>query len=154
MAIPKTALIRELVKGDFEDVLILYKELTGGLPVLDGDAGREMFAEILNKTNMVIIGAEVEGNIVSVATLHTHHNLTFGGRPYCLIENVVTLKSHQKRGLARQVMNALIEVAWKANACRVVLLTGKSLGASGFYEKFGFSKEEKFGMLLLPPSGA
>ena len=152
MMIQLTAIIRNLAETDFEDVLALYRELTGNLPVLEGEVGKKQFSRILNSGNTTIVGADVGSRIVSVATLHILENLTFSGRPYCLIENVVTLKSHQKRGLAREVMNALIKKAWDANACRVVLLTGKSLGASGFYEKLGFTADKKYGMLLTPDS--
>ena len=152
MMIQLPATIRNLAETDFEDVLTLYRELTGNLPVLEGEVGKKQFGRILNSGNTTIVGADVGSRIVSVATLHTLENLTFSGRPYCLIENVVTLKSYQKRGLAREVMNAIIKKAWDANACRIVLLTGKSLGASGFYEKLGFTADKKYGMLLTPDS--
>jgi GNAT superfamily N-acetyltransferase len=81
--------------------------------------------------------------------------MTYEGRPYAVIENVVTLKRCQGQGLGRMVMQAAIDAAWVAGAYKVMLLTGKSLGAKGFYEKLGFTSEEKFGMTLrrAPPRG-
>jgi hypothetical protein len=36
-------------------------------------------------------------------------------------------------------LNKILEAAWSAGAYKVMLLTGKPLGAKGFYEKLGFS---------------
>lgn len=140
--------IRTASIGDFGALLELYSELTGGLPVLDGSAGRAKLQEILGHEGTYVFGAEVSGKLVSVATLHICPNLTFGGRSYARIENVVTLARYQGQGLARQVMDHAIETAKKANVVSIVLLTGKSLEARGFYEKCGFNAEEKWGMIL------
>ena len=83
-----------------------------------------------------------------MATLHILPNMTFSGRPYALAENVVTLNSHQGKGHGRTVMSYLQEQAWAANAYKVMLLTGRSAAARGFYEKLGYSADQKWGMVL------
>ena len=83
-----------------------------------------------------------------MATLHLLPNMTYGGRPYGLVENVVTLSAMQGQGLGRAVMEAVIAAAWEADAYKIMLLTGKEAGAKGFYYKLGFSNEQKFGMML------
>jgi GNAT superfamily N-acetyltransferase len=147
-AASETATFRKLATSDYEDALALYRELAGDIPVANGGLGKERFNNILALQGTSIYGAEVDGKIVSIATLHILPNLTFGGRPYCLVENVVTLRSHQGKGLGRRVMNTLIQAAWSADAYKIMLLTGKSLGARGFYEKLGFTENEKYGMML------
>ncbi len=144
----KTAMHRELEPSDYDDAFALYRELVGDIPLAEGPAGRERFREIVEHPGTTIWGAELGGKVVSMATLHVLPNLTFGGRPYCLIENVVTLRSHQGQGLARGVMNAVVEAAWRAGAYKIMLLTGKAFGTKGFYEKLGFSDDQKFGMML------
>lgn len=141
-------IVRSAASRDFDDLLELYSELTGGLPVLSGDPGRAKLQEILRHEGTYVVGAEVSGKLVSVATLHICPNLTFGGRSYARVENVVTLSSHQGQGLSRMVMGHLIEIARMANVVSIVLLTGKGLEARGFYEKCGFSADEKWGMIL------
>jgi GNAT superfamily N-acetyltransferase len=144
------AVFRELEVDDFDNVVVLYRELTGTLPVADGPEGRAHFQKILQTSGNTVFGAEVEAKIVSVASLHILPNMTFSGRPYCLVENVVTLKSHRGQGLGRGVMELAIKAAWAADACRIVLLTGKTLNAHGFYQKLGFTADRKFGMILEP----
>lgn len=141
-------LYRTLRPDDFDDALALYRELSGTRPVADGDFGRDRFREVLDRDGTAIYGAETDGSMVSMATLHLMPNMTYGGRPYALVENVVTLKTYQGRGIGRGVMNALIDAAWAAGAYKVMLLTGRRAEARGFYEKLGFDGDEKHGMIL------
>ncbi|WP_193172862.1 GNAT family N-acetyltransferase [Nisaea nitritireducens] len=139
---------RTLCPDDFDDALALYRELTGSRPVADGNLGRDRFRQILERDGTAIHGAETDGRIVSMATLHLMPNMTYGGRPYALVENVVTLTAYQGQGIGRGVMNALIDRAWAADAYKIMLLTGRRAEARGFYEKLGFDGDEKHGMIL------
>ncbi len=141
-------IIRPASIGDFSALVALYSELTGGLSVLAGSEGRAKFREILDHDGTYVFGAEISGKLVSVATLHICPNLTFGGRSYARIENVVTLASHRGQGLSTKVMEHAIETARKANVVSIVLLTGKGLKARSFYERCGFNAEDKWGMIL------
>ncbi len=142
------ALYRPLIAADYPDALCLYKELVGTIPVPEGNKGAARFADILQHPGTTIWGAELDGGIASMATLHILPNMTFSARPYCLVENVVTLRALQGRGLARGVMDSVRQAAWAAGAYKIMLLTGKSLGAKGFYEKLGFSDDQKYGMMI------
>ncbi len=147
MTFPK---IREATEADLDALVALYRELTGGAPVLDGAAGVARLREILAHPGTHVFGAEVDGRLRSVATLHVCPNLTFGGRPYARIENVVTAQSHRGLGLARQVMTAALDRARSHDVVNVVLLTGKALDARGFYERLGFNADDKWGMIWRP----
>jgi GNAT superfamily N-acetyltransferase len=140
--------VRQLAAADYRDAVELYKELAGSTPIAEGPIGERRFLEIIKHPGTAIWGAELNGRIVSMATLHILPNLTYSGRSYCLVENVVTLKSMQRKGLARGVLNKVLDAAWSADAYKVMLLTGKPSGAKGFYEKLGFSDEHKFGMMI------
>lgn len=140
--------IRRATLADFNALVPLYSELTGGLPVLDGDAGIQKLKEIFEHAGTHVFGAEVSGRLVSVATIHICPNLTFGGRSYARIENVVTLSRYRGRGLSRRVMERAIQTAKQEDVVSIVLLTGKGLEAKGFYERCGFNAEDKWGMIL------
>ncbi|MEO1364479.1 MAG: GNAT family N-acetyltransferase [Pseudomonadota bacterium] len=83
-----------------------------------------------------------------MVTLHILPNMTQGGRPYALIENVVTHAEHRGAGHGRQVMEAAVAAAWAADCYKIMLLTGQTAQARGFYEALGFSADEKWGMTL------
>ena len=141
-------LVREVSVSDFDSLRDLYLELTNGAPIPEGQTGEAKLEEILKHPGTTILGTEVEGKIVSVATLNICPNLTFSGRSYARIENVVTLTPYRGKGLARSVMEAAIQKAWNDDVCSIILLTGKSLGVLKFYEKFGFNANDKYGMIL------
>ena len=83
-----------------------------------------------------------------MVTLHILPNMTRGGRPYALVENVVTLAAYRGQGYGRRVMQAAIAAAWAADCYKIMLLTGKTSAARGFYDALGFSTEEQWGMSL------
>ena len=74
-------ILREAKEADLDALVALYGELTGGAPVLDGVAGLARLREVLAHPGTHVFGAEVEGRLASVATLHVCPDLTFGGRP-------------------------------------------------------------------------
>jgi GNAT superfamily N-acetyltransferase len=139
--------------GDLEDALALYRELVGEGDVPAGDAARARFDAVILHPGTTVFGAQVGGRIMSVATLHILPNMTRGGRPYALIENVVTAARYRGRGLGRGVMAALVEAARGQDANKIMLLTGTDTGARGFYRKCGFEGETKHAMTLrfVPP---
>ncbi|MEO1733321.1 MAG: GNAT family N-acetyltransferase [Pseudomonadota bacterium] len=133
---------------DFAGLRRLYAELVGDSAVPDGAAGRQRLADILSIPGTEICMAERGGQPVGMATLHVMPNLTFHGRPYAFIENVATLGALQGQGIGRSVMEFACKRAWRADAYKIMLLTGQSTGAKGFYEKLGFRATEKHGMTL------
>jgi GNAT superfamily N-acetyltransferase len=96
-------------------------------------------------TSILVAG---DGPLFGAVTLHVLPNLTYGGRPYALIENVITDQNHRGRGIGRNLMNAAIDAARDQRAYKVMLLTGQARAAVTFYEKLGFSADEKTGMIL------
>ncbi|MGB0504756.1 MAG: GNAT family N-acetyltransferase [Pikeienuella sp.] len=138
-------IIRPLNMTDFTDALALYRELMGDIPVAEDFSA---FQKLLTHDGLTIWGAEVKGAIVSMVTLHVMPNITFGSRPYALIENVVTAQRAQGTGIGRAVMEAAMEAAWAENAYKIMLLTGQDSGAKGFYEKLGFTGDQKHGMII------
>ena len=136
--------VRVLSAGDHADVLNLLQELSGDIPVA---ASHAEFAALLAHPGTSMIGAERAGQIVAMATLHILPNLTQSGRPYGLVENVVTLSTARKQGYGRAVMAAVISRADAAGCYKIMLLTG-SAAAVGFYERLGFDGGEKHGMII------
>lgn len=136
--------VRRLGDADTSDALSLYRELTKGPKDVPPDA----FAAVLKHSGTFVYGAEFENRIVSMVTLHILPNVTWGGRPYALIENVVTSEAHRGKGIARQVMQAAIDAAWTADCYKIMLLTSQARGARGFYEAVGFNDQNKYGMII------
>ena len=140
--------LRTATTEDYSDIHALYEELVGAGGVASGQEGKQRFSEILAHPGTTIACAEYEERLVAAATLHILPNMTVNGRPYALIENVVTLRAMQGTGLGRAVMDYARDMAWAADCYKIMLLTGRDVGARSFYEKLGYSAEEKWGMTL------
>ena len=79
-------------------------------------------------------------------------NLTRSGRPYGLIENVVTHADHRVRGYGKQLLQAAITAAWDADCYKVMLMTGsKEPSTLAFYASAGFEQSKtRFQVRRLP----
>lgn len=136
--------VRTLTLQDAREALILYNELTVGPPA----RGTAAFKAVLNHQGTEVFGAFDKDTLAAMVTLHLLPNVVWDARPYALVENVVTRISHQKRGFGRRVMQAAIHAAWAADAYKIMLMTGQKRGATGFYEALGFSRKDKFAMVM------
>ena len=133
-----------LTAADWPAAEPLYWELTKSGAV----AGEVRFAEVVSHPGTKVVGKWADGRLVAMATLHILPNMTYAGRPYGLVENVVTARDRQRRGYGRSVMEYLITRAREAECYKIMLLTGRARAARGFYEAVGFSAEEKWGVIF------
>ena len=93
----------------------------------------------------------MNGELVSTCTLTMIPNLTRMGRPYGLIENVVTHPDYRKQGLGTQVLRYALNIAWEHGCYKVMLMTGsKREETLLFYEKVGFKRDIKTGFVAYP----
>lgn len=139
-------IVRDLTHDDFGDALRLYQILTRDpVPVSTSQAD---FNKVLEHAGTCIVGAEIASQIIAMVTLHLLPNMTSGGRPYALIENVVCDPDFRNQSIGRRVMQAAIDRAQASGSYKVMLLTGEARGALGFYEKLGFSGQEKHGLII------
>lgn len=135
---------RALTADDTGQAMRLYRDLVGDAPLADPAD----FAALLDHPGTQVFGAFAGPDLAAMATLHLLPNMTQGGRPYALIENVVTAAHHRGEGHGHAVMQAVVAQAWEADAYKIMLMTGVSAQARGFYEKLGFSGTEKHAMTL------
>lgn len=87
--------------------------------------------------------AERDGAILASSTLVFIPNLTCGGKPYGLIENVVTHADDRRRGLGHQVLHFATKQAWDLGCYKVMLLTGADRPDNhAFYAAAGFEQSK------------
>ncbi|MDE1996293.1 MAG: GNAT family N-acetyltransferase [Rhizobiaceae bacterium] len=146
--------IRPVADGDLPTLLALYRHLNTEDPAIDPAEAEKRFSEILAQPGMTIFAA-FEGDLaVSSITLVVIPNLTRGGAPYALIENVVTHADHRQRGLARAVITTAIDIAWEKGCYKVMLLTGSKEPATlRFYANCGFVQNKTGFQIRRPTAG-
>jgi GNAT superfamily N-acetyltransferase len=81
--------------------------------------------------------------IVASCTLIIMPNLTRGGQPYGLIEDVVTHTAHRGHGFGKQLLRVAVAAAWQADCYKVMLMTGSRKPSTlAFYTAAGFEQSK------------
>jgi GNAT superfamily N-acetyltransferase len=135
--------IRPATEEDLLGLLSLYRHLTPDDPILSEVDATNILDQLQKYQGSQILIGQIGQEIVSSCTLVVIPNLTRGGTPYALIENVVTHQQYRKRGMARAILQAAVDTAWQNGCYKVMLLTGsKDPGTLEFYEKAGFTQNK------------
>jgi GNAT superfamily N-acetyltransferase len=136
-------LVRSIEKADLPSLLELYGDLTPCDPPLALEDAVSIWNQLSNYEGSAIFVGEQQKTLVTTCTLVVVPNLTRGGLPYALIENVVTGSSYRKQGYAGTVLKHAIAAAWKLNCYKVMLLTGsKDPATLRFYQEVGFEQNK------------
>ncbi|MEH3090669.1 MAG: GNAT family N-acetyltransferase [Agrobacterium cavarae] len=132
-------LVRAAQKSDLPALLDLYQHLSPGdlAPSLaDAEA---IFDQFLAYPGSVIVLCEMGSVLVGSCVLVVIPNLTRGGRPYALIENVVTHGDFRRQGIGRRVLDFATARAWQAGCYKAMLMTGSTRPEiHAFYRSAGF----------------
>ena len=145
-------IIRKAEAEDLEAVLRLYNDMHDNPEVPDKERLEQSWNEIITDNRLYLFILESGGIPSATCILDIVPNLTWGARPYGLIENVVTKKEFRRRGFGRKLLEYVLSFAWDADCYKVMLLTGRSDDyILDFYEKAGFKKDIKKGLLAINP---
>lgn len=137
----KGLIIRPVTPSDLPQLLDLYKHLGAHNPPAPHARAQDNFARFLHYNGSAIFIGISEGIFVTSCVLVVIPNLSRGGHPYALIENVVTHADHRNRGYATQILDAACDRAWAAGCYKVMLMTGsKRVDTLRFYANAGFAQ--------------
>ncbi len=140
---PAALNIRPALNADLPELIALYGHLTAKNAALDLPTARALLKAFKRFDGSEIFIGRLERVMVTSCALVVIPNLTRLGKPYGLIENVVTHANHRKRGYGRAMLQAAVAAAWAAGCYKVMLLAGsKSPAILRFYKSAGFSKSK------------
>ncbi len=141
--------VRLVKRDELGKLLELYKHLNPEDPDISGEAASALWNSIIDDPQQYIFVIEEDSVLAASCTLIIVSNLTRGGRPYGLIENVVTHGSFRRRGFGTVVLKKAIGTARERGCYKVMLMTGrKDEGTLFFYEKAGFERGMKTGYCI------
>jgi GNAT superfamily N-acetyltransferase len=145
--------IRSADRHDFEAISRLYAQLNVDDPPVTGPHHVQVFEQILDRQGLDVLLLELDGEILGATYLNVIPNLSRGGRPYAVIENVVIAAHRRGERLGRRLMDATLERAWAAGCYKAMLQTGsKTQSTHAFYRACGFADDAKTAYLARPPS--
>jgi GNAT superfamily N-acetyltransferase len=124
---------------DLDGLVVLYRELRPHDPVLSPAQTRRALKRVLATENSRLVVAEVGGVLAATCQLGVVPTLAVGGRPFGIIEHVVTAANFRRLGLGRAVLEFALKQAWKQGCYKVMLLSGvQRKGAHKLYRAVGF----------------
>jgi GNAT superfamily N-acetyltransferase len=136
--------IRNAALDDLDGILALYAELAadrvGAAPAGLSDGAR-ILAEILADPQRELLVAVADGGVLvgSVDGVIVP-NLTRGGRPWAVVENVIVAARARRTGIGARLFEELRRRAVAAGCYKVQLLSRKHrVEAHAFYESVGFA---------------
>lgn len=148
-------LVRFAEYGDLSGVLHLYKELRPHDPALADHEASALWRELLDQPHIRVVVADVQGSLASTCMIALVTNLASAGRPFAVIEHVVTLPQFRGQGLGRATMQHALEFSWSRNCCKVMLLSGMQRPeAHRLYESLGFRGDIERGFVIKPISAS
>jgi len=139
---------REATKHDYDSVVFLMQQLNPDDAVLDKLTGLEIYSAILKNAGLSLLLAELEGQCVCSCYLNVIPNMTRGGQPYAVIENVVTSETHRRKGIGAALLKYAIAKAFEQGCYKVMLMTGRDNKVHMFYENCGMEKSSKTAFVI------
>ncbi len=153
---PRELTIKTANQNDLPSLLALYKQLHPDDETMSPAVASNVLAQILRYPGSAIFLGLRDGAVVTTCTLIVIPNLTRGGTPYALIENVVTDAGHRQQGYGKALLKAAMSAAWRHDCYKVMLLTGsKNPATLRFYQEVGFEQSKTgFQARRIPPRQA
>jgi GNAT superfamily N-acetyltransferase len=150
-----SAFVRSVEPQDLEGVLALYKELRPFDPPLALDVAKDVLYDLIQRSDIDLLVCEINSVLTATCQLAVIPNLANGARPFGVIEHVVTLRGHRRRGYARQLLERALDLAWSKGCYKVMLLSGSQrTEAHKLYESVGFIGGVERGFVARSPSAA
>jgi GNAT superfamily N-acetyltransferase len=144
-----TTRIRDAVVADLPRVLELYvalgvisaEEQAGTMP---SPAHERAFADVCADPRQRLLVIEADGRIAGTLVLLIVPNISRGGRPYALVENVVVDEGQRGSGYGAELMRYAIAEARRAGCYKIALTSrDEREDAHRFYEGLGFVAASK-----------
>jgi ribosomal protein S18 acetylase RimI-like enzyme len=147
--------IRDATTDDLDGLLALYTVLADGRPgaaPAGPDVGEPVLATALADPNRALLVAVSGSRLVGTVDLLVVPNLTRGGRPWSIVENVVVTPAARRAGIGSSLMQEVRRRAVAAGCYKVQLLSRKHrVEAHAFYESAGFEAVAEGFRLYLGP---
>lgn len=135
--------IRFAEEADLPDLLDLYVHLDAHNVRCPSGKASSHFEQLLRYVGSGILIGLMGDRLIASCTVVIIPNLTRGGTPYALIENVVTHADYRNQGFGKAILTAAVDHAWSHGCYKAMLMTGsKQPSTLAFYEAVGFEQSK------------
>lgn len=118
---------REIRKDELDRLLEFYKLHLYDVsdePWADPAVVDEIWNTIQESNNFAILGVFHNDTLMASCSITIVPNITRGGRPYALIENIATHRRHRREGYGSMVLTFATEYAGERGCYKAMFMTG------------------------------
>ncbi len=132
--------IRKVKLAELDAVLELIDQFDRPVSPRPQRAELARIFDSIQQAGGVVVGAFLEGTLIGTCTVNVCANLSWSGRPYAIIENVIVAPSQRGKGAGTAVLQFAQRYAEEVGCYKVALMTGSRKPETlKFYEAAGFS---------------
>lgn len=117
--------IREAQDEDYGAISALMGELNPRDTVENYESRKAEYCNIIDDPSNHIFVGTIGSLIVTTCYLNIIPNITWNAAPYALIENVVTSKTHRRKGYGRRCIKHAIEYAFSRDCFKIILMSSQ-----------------------------
>jgi GNAT superfamily N-acetyltransferase len=129
--------IRDACPGDAEALVALVRQL--GYPT-SADAIRERVERLSSSDTDRLVVAELDGEIVGLASLHISLSIAYDGSA-AKLSAIVVDERHRRGGIGQALVEEMEREAERRGCCLVFLTTAvRREDAHAFYDRIGFEE--------------
>jgi GNAT superfamily N-acetyltransferase len=131
--------VRPANRSDGEAIIHLLTQLHPAYPPDPGMA-EEVIDAALGEPRRTLLVATIDDEVVGTADLVIVSNLTHGGRPWAVVENVVVDEARRQQGIGRALLDEIGALTEAAGCYMVQLLSlNHRHEAHAFYASIGYA---------------
>lgn len=131
--------IRRVRLDEIRQVLSLIDQFNRPRAVHPSDEDVKRIVGEIESSGGCVLGAFQEAQLVGTCTLNLCPNLSWSGRPYAMIENVIVDSGYRGQGIGKNLLEKAQGIALDSGCYKVALMTGSKKDETlKFYEAAGF----------------
>ncbi|MES2626733.1 MAG: GNAT family N-acetyltransferase [Pseudomonadota bacterium] len=131
---------RKVTLSELDGVLDLIDQFDRPVSPRPDDATLEEIFRKIQQAGGTVVGAFLDDKVIGTCTVNVCANLSWTGRPYAIIENVIVAPDYRRQGVGKALLSFAQKFAQESGCYKVALMTGsKKPETLKFYEAAGFS---------------
>lgn len=132
--------IRTVALSELDGVLELIDQFERPVAPRPGAKALEEIFGNIHQAGGAVLGAFRDGKIIGTCTVNLCANLSWSGRPYAIIENVIVAPDQRRKGVGKALLAFAQDFALESGCYKVALMTGSRKPETlKFYEEAGFT---------------
>ena len=135
--------IREVLPSELEQILDLLDLFDRPRSPRPRSCDLQQILHDIQVNKGTVIGAYLDAQAIGTCTVNVCPNLSWSGRPYAIVENVMVAPANRGKGVGTALVKFAQQYAQDLGCYKIALMTGsKKASTLEFYEKAGFTGDK------------